>query len=83
MDAEGRLTQLVGPDPRWVLNAFCTSQPDARRDPVRTTPSDDGWTGTYKEYGTLHSIAILRDDRIDAFVVGDGVDPIPTNVVSR
>ena len=76
-DADGRLTQLIGPTPDWVLKAFCASGLGSTgRVPVRVEKSVNGSLGIFRESGKTSAITILEDDHSNSWVAGNGADPI-------
>ena len=77
LNSRGQVTQLSGPDPRSVLEAYCRSEsPDTQRVALRVTASGDTWTGFYRQQGTVYAISIRENPRTRQWVVGNAVDPV-------
>ena len=86
-DATGQLVEVVGPDPRSVLIAFCrTGRLSGRREPIEigpTVPPDASsrW-GVFRNLGQpsmpVRAILIRKDPRTGRWSAGDGRSPITT-----
>jgi len=86
-DATGQLIEVLGPDPRSVLVAFCRSgRQSGQREPIEispTVPPDAAsrW-GMFRSLGALdtpvRAILIRRDARTGRWSAGDGRSPITT-----
>jgi hypothetical protein len=86
-DATGQLIEVLGPDPRSVLVAFCRSgRQSGQREPMEispTVPADAAarW-GVFRNLGQLDSpvraILIRKDARTGRWSAGDGRSPITT-----
>ena len=86
-DATGQLIEVLGPDPKSVLLAFCRSgRQSGQREPIEisaTVPPDDAarW-GMFRSLGALdtpvRAILIRRDARTGRWSAGDGRSPITT-----
>jgi len=86
-DATGQLIEVLGPDPRSVLVAFCRSgRQSGQREPMEispTVPPDAAsrW-GMFRSLGALdtpvRAILIRRDARTGRWSAGDGRSPITT-----
>lgn len=86
-DATGQLIEVLGPDPRSVLLAFCRSgRQSGQREPIEispTAPPDAGsrW-GLFRNLGQpgtpVRAIFIRRDARTGRWSAGDGRSPITT-----
>lgn len=87
-DPEGRVTQIVGPDPRSVLLAYCESGLSGRSlqpvDLVEAIPPELGArNGLFRDEedpGALYAIRIRRDEQTRRWVAGDGARPIDAKV---
>jgi hypothetical protein len=82
-DGQGKVVQVVGPDPRSVTIAFCESAgPVGRCDVIDVTPSIPPDTrlrlGLIRDQdkGSFHTISIRRDRETRRWVAGDGLNPI-------
>ena len=86
-DATGQLVEVIGPDPRSVLIAFCRSgRQSGQREPIEispTVPPDASarW-GLFRNLGQsatpVRAILIRKDPRTGRWSVGDGRTPITT-----
>ena len=86
-DSSGQLVEVVGPDPRSVLIAFCsTGRQSGRREPVEidpTVPPDASarW-GLFRNLEQssmpLRAVLIRKDPRTGRWSAGDGRSPIMT-----
>ena len=86
-DATGQLIEVLGPDPKSVLVAFCRSgRQSGQREPIEigpTVPPDSAarW-GMFRSLGALdtpvRAILIRRDARTGRWSAGDGRSPITT-----
>ena len=86
-DSTGQLVEVVGPDPRSVLIAFCsTGRQSGRRDPIEidpTAPPDASarW-GLFRNLEQpsmpVRAILIRKDPRTGRWSAGDGRSPIMT-----
>ena len=86
-DSAGQLVEVVGPDPRSVLIAFCsTGRQSGRREPVEidpTAPPDASarW-GLFRNLEQpsmpVRAILIRKDPRTGRWGAGDGRSPIMT-----
>ena len=86
-DATGQLIEVLGPDPRSVLVAFCRSgRQSGQREPIEispTVPSDAAarW-GVFRNLGQLdtpvRAILIRKDPRTGRWSAGDGRSPVTT-----
>lgn len=86
-DATGQLIEVLGPDPKSVLVAFCRSgRQSGQREPIEispTVPPDAAsrW-GMFRSLGALdtpvRAILIRRDARTGRWSAGDGRSPITT-----
>jgi hypothetical protein len=86
-DPQGRVTQIVGPDPRSVLIAYCDSLPERALRPVELVEAVPPELGTRhglfrdeEDPGPLYAIRIRRDEQTRRWVAGDGVGPIDARV---
>ncbi len=87
-DPMGRVTQIVGPDPRSVLIAYCESGlPDRSLQPVElidaVPPELDARDGLFRneeQPGELYAIRIRRDEQTRRWIAGDGARPIDARV---
>jgi hypothetical protein len=86
-DTTGQLVEVVGPDPRSVLIAFCTTGRQAgQRQAVEIAPSAPPSAGvrfgvfrsTEQPGAPLRAIRIRQDPRSGRWVAGDGRAPITT-----
>lgn len=89
-DTEGRLLQVIGPDPRSVLVGFCTSgRRSDLKDPVGIAeldpPSVSERLGIFRNNALSNlpsrAIRIRKDDRTGDWIAGDGAIPIPSEAV--
>lgn len=86
-DATGQLIEVIGPDPRSVLIAFCRSgRQSGQREPIDvspTVPPDAAarW-GLFRGVGEIatpaRAILIRKDQRTGRWSAGDGRAPIET-----
>jgi hypothetical protein len=86
-DATGQVIEVLGPDPRSVLVAFCRSgRQSGQREPIEispTVPADAAarW-GVFRNLGQLdtpvRAILIRKDSRTGRWSAGDGRSPITT-----
>lgn len=78
-DPKGEVTQIVGPDPRSVLQALCESDTrNPQRPTMRLEPGADVWTGHCDRGGAAFSFEIHKDATAERWIAGNGVDPIRT-----
>lgn len=88
-DDEGRILEIVGPDPGTVLRAYCESFSGflgVEAQSVRSTTFPEARLGVFKDYkngGALRSIRIRLDARSGRWVAGTGKIPIRTSDASE
>ena len=83
-DEMGRITQVTGPDPGNVLQAFCEKTTGSEFiEPIEVTetvpPSREARLGVFRDLQSLdanQAIRIRRDRQSRRWVAGDGVHPI-------
>ena len=82
-DGQGRVIQIVGPDPRSVAIAFCESAgPERRFEVLDVTPSVPPDAGSRLglirdlDKNSFQTIPIRRDRETRRWVAGDGLNPI-------
>jgi hypothetical protein len=82
-DGQGRVVQIVGPDPRSVTIAFCESVgPERRFEVLDVTPSVPPDAGSRLglirdlDKNSFQTIPIRRDRETRRWVAGDGLNPI-------
>ena len=85
-DSEGRVTQVNGPNPMTVLEAYCEAASGTyEREPLELAqaapPSPDQRYGIFRDFSRLESkraIRIRQDRESQRWIVGDGRTPIRT-----